>query len=80
MLAHALAARGALSESRILGMRTTSGKPVDGQKVQEAFEVSPELKAALLESIEQCNRGETISAEQLFQEMLDSAAPSAKPA
>jgi len=37
---------------------------------EEAFEVSPELKAVLLESIAQCERGETISAEQLFQEML----------
>lgn len=37
---------------------------------EEAFDVSPELKAVLLESIEQCERGETISADQLFQEML----------
>jgi hypothetical protein len=39
-------------------------------EAEEAFEVSPELKAVLLESIAQCERGETISAEQLFQEML----------
>jgi hypothetical protein len=36
---------------------------------EETFEVSPELKAVLLDSIAQCNRGETISADQLFQEM-----------
>ena len=36
---------------------------------EETFEVSPELKAVLLESIAQCERGETIPAEQLFQEM-----------
>ena len=29
---------------------------------EEAFEISPELRAALLESIAQCERGETISA------------------
>ena len=54
-------------------------------EIEETFQVSAELKAVLLESIAQCERGETISAEQLFQEMLDreSAArvvPSAKPA
>jgi hypothetical protein len=37
---------------------------------EETFEVSPELKAVLLESIAQCERGETLSADQLFQEML----------
>jgi len=36
---------------------------------EETFEVSPELKAVLLESIAQCDRRETISADQLFQEM-----------
>ena len=36
----------------------------------EAFEVSPELKAVLLESIAQCERGETISADELLHEML----------
>jgi hypothetical protein len=36
---------------------------------EETFEVTPELKAVLLESIAQCDRGETISADQLFQEM-----------
>jgi hypothetical protein len=30
---------------------------------EETFEVTPELKAVLLESIAQCERGETISAE-----------------
>ena len=37
---------------------------------EETFEVSPELKAVLLESIAQCERGETISAEDLLQEMI----------
>jgi len=36
---------------------------------EETFEVSPELKAILLESIAQCERGETISAEELLREM-----------
>jgi len=36
---------------------------------EETFEVSPELRAVLLESIEQCERGETISADELLQEM-----------
>jgi hypothetical protein len=36
----------------------------------ETFEVTPELKAVLLESIAQCERGETISADELLQEML----------
>ena len=54
-------------------------------EIEETFQVSAELKAVLLESIAQCERGETISAEQLFQEMLDresalDAVPSAKPA
>jgi hypothetical protein len=38
---------------------------------EETFEVSAELKAVLLESIAQCERGETIPAEQLFQEMVN---------
>jgi hypothetical protein len=37
---------------------------------KETFEVSPELKAVLLESIAQCERRETISAEDLLQEMI----------
>ncbi|HEV7238629.1 MAG TPA: hypothetical protein VGQ36_05260 [Thermoanaerobaculia bacterium] len=37
---------------------------------EETFEVTPELKAALLESIAQCERGETISADELVREML----------
>jgi len=54
-------------------------------EIEETFQVSAELKAVLLESIAQCERGETISAEQLFQEMLDRESasrvvPSAKPA
>ena len=36
---------------------------------EETFEVSPELRAVLLESIAQCERGETISAEELLREM-----------
>jgi len=36
---------------------------------EETFEVSPELRAVLLESIEQCERGETISAVELLREM-----------
>ena len=38
--------------------------------IDETFEVSPELKAVLLESIAQCERGETISADDLLREML----------
>lgn len=36
---------------------------------EETFEVSPELKAFLLESIAQGARGETISAEELLVEL-----------
>lgn len=36
---------------------------------EDTFEVTPELKAVLLESIAQCERGETISAEDLLREM-----------
>jgi hypothetical protein len=36
---------------------------------EETFEVSPELRAVLLESIAQCDRGETISADELLREM-----------
>jgi hypothetical protein len=58
---------------------------VDTYKPDETFEVSPQLKAILLESIAQCDRGETIPAEQLFEEMRnrESASrevPPAKPA
>ena len=35
----------------------------------ETFEVSPELRAVLLESMAQCDRGETIPATQLIREM-----------
>jgi len=37
--------------------------------VEETFEVTPELKAVLLESIAQCERGDTISADDLIREM-----------
>ena len=36
---------------------------------EETFEVSPELEAILLESIAQGERGETISAEELLNEL-----------
>jgi hypothetical protein len=36
---------------------------------EETFEVDSELEAVLLESIAQCERGETISAEDLLREM-----------
>ena len=36
---------------------------------EETFEVTPELKAVLLESIAQGDRGETISGEQLLREL-----------
>lgn len=36
---------------------------------EETFEVGLELKAALLESIAQCERGETISVDDLLREM-----------
>jgi len=35
----------------------------------ETFEVPPELEAALLESIAQADRGETISAEELLERL-----------
>jgi hypothetical protein len=43
---------------------------LDTNEREDTFEVSPELKAILLESIAQCERGETIRAEQLLREML----------
>jgi hypothetical protein len=36
---------------------------------EETFEVTPELKALLLESIAQGARGETISADELLEEL-----------
>ncbi|MEK6373114.1 MAG: hypothetical protein AABO58_10495 [Acidobacteriota bacterium] len=36
---------------------------------EETFEVTDELKRVLLQSIAQCERGETISAEDLIREM-----------
>ncbi|HEX7153359.1 MAG TPA: hypothetical protein VF618_17870 [Thermoanaerobaculia bacterium] len=52
-------------------MRISSGKVVHGTAAgdEETFEVSAELKAVLLESIAQCERGETISGEALLREM-----------
>jgi hypothetical protein len=39
-------------------------------EAEETFEVTPELKAVLLQSIAECERGETISADELIREML----------
>lgn len=36
---------------------------------EETFEVTPELKAVLLQSIAECERGETISGDELLREM-----------
>jgi len=36
---------------------------------EETFEVTPELRALLLASIAECERGETISANELIQEL-----------
>jgi hypothetical protein len=36
---------------------------------EETFDVTPELKTALLESIAECERGVTISADDLLHEM-----------
>jgi hypothetical protein len=64
-----------LSDMRIGLVR--EGEFSDGAEVthlahdaEDTFEVSPELKAVLLESIAQCERGETISADDLIREML----------
>src|SRR5258708_5940214 len=43
-------------------------------EIEKTFQVSAELKAVLLESIAQCERGDTISAAELFQEMLRESA------
>jgi hypothetical protein len=51
-------------------MRISSGNGQIGYEPEETFEVSPELKAVLIESIAQCEHGETISADALLQEML----------
>jgi hypothetical protein len=40
------------------------------QDTEETFEVDAELKAVLLESIAECERGETISADELLREMI----------
>jgi hypothetical protein len=39
-------------------------------EAEETFEVTPELKAVLLQSIAECERGETITADELIREML----------
>ena len=39
-------------------------------EADDTFEVTPELKAVLLESMAQCERGETISAEEFIREMI----------
>ncbi|MEA2164480.1 MAG: hypothetical protein QOK37_2607 [Thermoanaerobaculia bacterium] len=36
---------------------------------EEPFEVTPELKAVLLQSIAECERGDTISGDELLREM-----------
>lgn len=36
---------------------------------EQGFEVSPELKAALLQAIGECERGEKISADELLREL-----------
>jgi hypothetical protein len=36
---------------------------------EETFEVTPELRAVLLASIAECEQGETISADELLQEL-----------
>jgi hypothetical protein len=36
---------------------------------EQTFEVTPELRAVLLASIAECERGETISVDELLQEM-----------
>jgi len=38
---------------------------------EAGFEVSPELKAVLLEAMAECDRGETISAADLLRELQD---------
>ena len=71
-----------MTDMRIASGRVVQGKIVyegelpEGTEVtllahdhEESFEVSAELKAVLLESIAQCERGETISAEDLLREM-----------
>ena len=36
---------------------------------EKGFEVGPELKAVLLQAIAECDRGETISADELLREL-----------
>ncbi len=40
-------------------------------EAEETFDVTPELKAVLLQSIAECERGETISADEFIREMLN---------
>jgi hypothetical protein len=58
------------------GQVVYEGELPEGAKVtllaednEETFEVTAELKAVLLESIAQCERGETVSAEELLREL-----------
>ena len=75
--------QGRICDMRVATGRVVQGKVVyegelpEGAEVtllanepEDTFEVSPELKAILLESIAQCERGETISAEDLIAEMI----------
>src|ERR1043166_272263 len=41
-----------------------------GKEDFEGWTADPELKAALIEAIAQCDRGETVSAEELLRELL----------
>ena len=74
--------RATIGDMRIASGKVVDGKVVyegelpEGADVtvlahdrEEMFEVTPELKAVLLESIAQCERGETISADELLREM-----------
>jgi hypothetical protein len=46
-----------------------AGVTLIAREDEETFEVSPELRAVLLESIAQCERGEMISSDELLREM-----------
>jgi hypothetical protein len=43
--------------------------PLIARDEEETFEVTPELRAVLLQSIAECERGETISGDGLLSEM-----------
>lgn len=60
----------------VRGQIIYEGEPSEGAAVtliahddEQTFKVSPEFKAVLLESIAQCDRGETISVDELLREM-----------